>query len=97
MDLWGKGPMIPANQWACIEVAFLGDQANHALHAWHDGMLVHEVTSGDQWQNGTMPANWLNGKFLEVILGWHSFTGGNPEVDVWMDDLVLSTSRIGCS
>jgi hypothetical protein len=95
MDLWGKGPVIPANAWACIEVAFLADQANHTLHAWHDGTLVHEVTSGDQWQNGSMPATWLNGKFLEVIVGWHSFSSNT--IDVWMDDLVLSTSPVGCN
>jgi hypothetical protein len=94
MDQWYKGMSIPANAWACIEVAFLADQAQHALHAWHDGALVHEITNGDQFQNGTMPANWLNGKFLEIVLGWHSFSSN--DIDVWMDDLVLSNERIGC-
>jgi hypothetical protein len=94
MDMWGKGPVIPANAWNCIEVAFLADQANHELHAWHNGTEVHSVTAGDQWQNGTMPATWMNGKFLEVIIGWHSFSSDPNEV--WMDDLVLSDSRINC-
>jgi hypothetical protein len=86
--------VIPANAWNCIEVAFLADQANHELHAWHNGTEVHSVTAGDQWQNGTMPATWMNGKFLEVIIGWHSFSSDANEV--WMDDLVLSDSRINC-
>jgi hypothetical protein len=94
MEQWYKGMSVPANEWACIEVAFLADQAQHALHAWHNGTLVHEITSGDQFQNGTMPANWLNGKFLEIVLGWHSFSSNT--IDVWMDDLVLSNERIGC-
>ena len=80
MDMWGKGPVIPANAWNCIEVAFLADQANHELHAWHNGTEVHSVTAGDQWQNGTMPATWMNGKFLEVIVGWHSFSSDANEV-----------------
>lgn len=95
MDLWGKGPVIAANKWVCIEVAFIGDQPQHELHAWADGTEVHSITMGDQWQNGVMPATWLSGKFVNVILGWQSFS--NAENDVWMDDLVLSTSRINCN
>jgi hypothetical protein len=94
MDQWGKGPVVPKDQWACIEVAFLGDGAVHELHAWADGVKVHSVTAGDQWQNGSMPDNWLEGKFVEVILGWHSF--GGDDVDIWMDDLALSSEPIGC-
>jgi hypothetical protein len=100
MDRWGMGPVIPANTWACIEVAFLGDLPTHELRAWHDGTMVHEVTSSgaDQWQNGAMPSmTWMNGKFTEVILGWQSFTGGQADVDLWMDDVILSNSPIGCN
>jgi len=95
MDLWGKGPLIAASKWVCIEVAFIGDQPQHELHAWADGTEVHAITAGDQWQNGTMPATWLSGKFVNVILGWQSFS--NATNDVWIDDLVLSTSRINCN
>jgi hypothetical protein len=94
MDRWGMGPAITANAWHCYEVAFLADTAQHTLHAWVDGMLVHEVTAPDQWQNGAMPADWLNGKFVEVVLGWHSFSSATN--DVWLDDLVLANERIGC-
>jgi hypothetical protein len=94
MAEWGKGPVVAANQWACIEVAFQADQPQHVLQAWADGVLVHAITSGDQWQNGTMPMDWMKGKFVEVILGWQSFSGATNEL--WMDDLVLSTDRIGC-
>lgn len=94
MDRWGMGPAISANAWHCYEVAFLADQAQHTLHASVDGTLVHEITAGDQWQNGAMPATWLSGKFVEVILGWHSFSSATN--DVWLDDLVLSNDPIGC-
>jgi hypothetical protein len=94
MDRWGMGPAISANAWHCYEVAFLADTPQHTLHAWVDGTLVHEVTAPDQWQNGVMPATWLDGKFVEVILGWHSFSSATN--DVWLDDLVLSNAPIGC-
>ena len=94
MDLWGKGPLIAANKWACIEVAFIGDQAQHEVHAWADGTEVIAVNSGDQWQNGTMPATWLSGKWNEFMIGWQSFSNASNEI--WIDDLVLATSRVNC-
>jgi hypothetical protein len=98
MERWGMGPVVPANTWACIEVAFLGDLPTHELRAWHNGTLIHEITSSmnDQWQNGPMPsAAWMSGKFNEIILGWQSFS--SADVDLWMDDLILSNSPIGCN
>jgi hypothetical protein len=94
MDQWGMGPVVPANTWACFEVAFLGDAAQHELHAWVDGVEVHSITVPDQWQNGAMPATWMDGKFLEVVFGWHSFS--SQDIDVWMDDITVATARQGC-
>jgi hypothetical protein len=94
MDQGGMGPAISPNAWHCYEVAFVADQAQHTLHAWVDGTVVHEITAGDQWQNSVMPATWLDGKFEEVVLGWHSFSSADNEI--WLDDLVLSTQPVGC-
>ena len=95
MAQWGMGPAIAPNQWNCYELAFIGDQPQHLLYAWIDGTLVHSITAPDQWSNGNMPMNWLNGKFVEVIFGWQSFSGATN--DVWMDDIALATERIGCN
>jgi hypothetical protein len=102
MDKWHQatGPLIPADAWACLEVAFLADSSPNTLHAWTGGTLLQEVTSvgTDAWQNGSMPADWLAKKFggtpSEIVIGWQSFS--NAANDVWMDDLILSTSPIGC-
>lgn len=96
MDQWGKGPVVAANQWACIEVAFLADKPQHEVHAWVGDTLVHSITALDQWQNGTIKTgDWMNGKFVEFIIGWQSFSSATN--DLWIDDLVLSTSKIGCN
>jgi len=95
MAQWGMGPVVAPGGWRCIEVAFLADQPQHTLYAWADGTMVHSVTAPDQWQNGTLPANWLNGKFVEVIMGWQSFSG--IDTDLWIDDVVLSNSPVGCN
>ena len=41
-----------------------------------------------------MPATWLSGKWNEFMIGWQSFSSAANEI--WIDDLVLATSRIGC-
>ncbi len=94
MDQWGMGPALPANTWICFEVGFIADQMPHELHAWADGQLVHSITAADQWQNGAMPDNWMDGKFVEAVFGWHSFSSN--DIDVWMDDIIISTDRQGC-
>jgi hypothetical protein len=103
MDKWhlATGPLVPANTWACLEVAFLADSSPNTLKSWQNGMTLFDVTSvgKDQWQNNTMPADWLAQKFggtpAEIVLGWQSFSSAAN--DVWMDDLVLGTAPIGCN
>lgn len=94
MDQWGKGPLVAANKWACIEAGFIGDQTQNELHAWADGTEVLSVTSGDQWQNNVEPKDWLNGYWNEFMIGWQSFSSASNEI--WIDDLVLAPSRVGC-
>src|SRR6185369_2980433 len=93
MDQWGKGPLIAANKWVCIEGAFIGDKAQHEVHGWADGTEVISVTSGDQWNN-VEPATFLNGYWKEFMIGWQSFS--NAANEVWIDDLVLSPTRVNC-
>lgn len=95
LEEWGKGPVVPANQWACIEVAFLGDEMPHQLRAWVDGQLVHEIDNpSEDFQNGPLGDTWLAGHFQEVVIGWHSFSGQSAEV--WIDDVVVARAPIGC-
>ena len=93
-ESWGKGPEIAAGTWNCIEVAFLGDGANHEVHAWNNGTEVHVVDDPSQWNNKILGATFLNEKFKEFIIGWHSFS--NYENEIWVDDLVVATERVGC-
>ena len=89
------GPVVSANAWHCIEVEFDGSAAYNTLNAWADGTLVHSITKGSDWQNGALPATWMNGMFAAVKFGWQSFSSAANEV--WMDDLVVGTARIGCN
>ncbi len=92
---WHGPPSIPATTWVCLEVAFLGAPAQNEFHAWMNDADLFDITAPTQWQNGTMPMNWLSGLFTEVDFGWQSFSGFGA--DVWADDLVLGNDRIGCN
>jgi len=94
MDAWGRGPEITAGAWHCVEVAFLADQANHEVVAWSDGVEVHRVNDPSQWNNSSAGAEFLAGKFNEFIIGWHSFSNFGNEI--WFDDVVVATERVGC-
>jgi hypothetical protein len=97
--LWGSAPAISTNAWHCVELSFINDNpSSPEAHAAVDGQEVRAVTQLGDWHvplsgEGT---TWLNGMFNEVILGWQSFSP-QPSNDVWMDDMVLSQSPIGCN
>jgi hypothetical protein len=95
---WGSAPSMAANQWHCVEVDFLNDNpASPKAHASVDGTLVRSVESLADWHVMLQGegAQWLNGMFGEVVIGWQSFSNP-PANDVWMDDVVISNSSIGC-
>jgi polyisoprenoid-binding protein YceI len=94
MDKWYGGLQLAANTWYCVEAAYLADQAYDTFHMWVNGNLVHTVDSADDWNNGSLPANWMDDRLNFVHFGFHSFS--SRTMDVWMDDLVVSTQPIGC-
>ena len=93
-ELWGKGPVVTAGAWHCIEVAFLADRVPHEVRAWRDGELVHEISHPSQWNNGVLGETFLDGKFGELVVGWHSFS--NVDNTVFIDDVLAATERTGC-
>lgn len=94
---WRKGPQISANKWTCVEVAMYADTAYDELYFWVDGTLVHSITKAADWKNapGNMGANWMSDKFNYVMFGFQTYTN-NQTANVWMDDIVVAGSPIGC-
>jgi hypothetical protein len=89
------GPKITAATWHCIEVEFNGTTSYNSYNAWSDGTLVDSIASSADWAHGTTTPNWMNGYFNSFMIGWQSFSSLANEV--WFDDLVLSTARVGCN
>ncbi len=88
-------PTIPANVWNCIELGLLGGRPQNVVIASLNGKEVFRIDSPDDWHAAT-PGNFLDGYFKEVVFGFRSFTNG-VNGNIWMDDIRVSTSPIGCS
>ncbi len=93
--LWGSQPSLSANNWHCVELAFLNQNAaSPVARSSVNGTVVRNTAAIGDWHVG-LTQQWLDGMFVEAIIGWQSFSPA-PANDVWMDDVVLSNSPIGC-
>ncbi|HEY0709000.1 MAG TPA: hypothetical protein VGG33_19485 [Polyangia bacterium] len=95
----GKSPGTtgyPVGQWVCAEWKF--DGANDEMHYWLNGVAqtAVDVIKTDASCVMAPPGNrWRAPVFDKVMLGWYSQPFAQP-IDLWMDDIVISTEPIGC-
>jgi hypothetical protein len=97
-DCWNhaKGTVVPVERWACIEWQF--DGPNNSMHFWLDGAPVDSLTvaglgQGCVHQPQTFP--WTAPDFSTLELGWESYQGDSART-LYLDDIVISTERVGC-
>jgi hypothetical protein len=100
MTYWtGDGPeyinsgcQIPKAQWFCLEWEF--NDAPDEIGVWVDG---DASTRGASFRNINNHASGLLGKMSTLGVGfrtWHPM--GAPDIDVYIDDIVLDANRVGC-
>ena len=86
---------LATNTWQCFEY-HLG--ADGTIETWLDGTAIDALTVKDgtpnenagQWQrSGSAP------KITGIYFGWESY-GGDTNT-FWYDDIVIDSSRVGCS
>lgn len=90
---------LPVNVWTCVEFSVGG--ADGQIHTWVNGSAVPGLTEDgvptsnvdDQWLSGS-GATWRP-KLTDLKLGWESYGGGGAD-QLWLDDVALGTSRLGC-
>lgn len=94
---WGKQdtPRIEADTWYCVETSFDNTQANYSSQKiWLNDQLIADIDSPTDFNNGAIADKWLTDRFARVNIGWASWnTYAN---DLYFDDIVVSTERIGC-
>jgi hypothetical protein len=82
--------VMPTDRWTCLELAVRGSTSTSAndaeLIVWLDGALVVDVTSFDM-----SPSQ-------QFVVGLNFYGGSaRPASDMWMDEIALDSSRIGCA
>lgn len=86
---------LPTGSWQCFEY-HLG--AGGTIETWLNGNVIDGLTSkagvanpnAAQWQRSSSSP-----KITAVYFGWESY-GGDANT-FWYDDIVIGTSRVGCS
>lgn len=75
------GTRLPDNAWSCMEAQF--DGASGDIHIYVEG---NEIINAAGWQ---APAQYKSFRF-----GYLRYD--SPARDVWMDDVIVAPSRVGC-
>lgn len=83
---------FPEGRWVCVEWQF--DGANDEMHYWFDGTLQTGVDVVRQ--AGGCAVSWKAPKFEKLYLGWRHAQPSSIDTEMWIDDVVLHTARVGC-
>ena len=97
-DCWfhANGIVVPVAVWSCVEWQF--DGAANTMRLWLDGQPIDSLTvpgvgQGCVHQPSSYP--WTAPTFDRLSLGWESYQTDDART-FWIDDVVVSTTRIGC-
>ncbi len=78
---------FPIARWACFEWEY--DRANSVVRFWMDEVPVSDVSVTN--------TSWIQPAYDKINLGWQNYQANlAAPMDVWMDEVALDSSRIGC-
>lgn len=90
---------LPVQRWACVEWHF--DIATQRLEFWLDGKRVTAVTgraAPGACRGTDLAGEWrAPPKFDSLYIGFERYADSANDQDLWIDDVVLSKTRVGCS
>jgi hypothetical protein len=92
---WRESAPTRAGAWQCVEWQL--DATDNRVTVWIDGVANPDLTASTTVHGGNnvpfvLPA--VN----TVKIGWQLYQGGTTpdHFDLWIDDIALSTQRLGC-
>ncbi|WP_055477699.1 hypothetical protein [Sphaerimonospora mesophila] len=92
---WRESAPSQAGKWQCVEWRM--DATDNRISVWFDGVAKPDLTVSTR-DHGGNDVDFVFPRFDTVKLGWQLYQA-NPSpasYDVWMDDIALSTQRVGC-
>jgi hypothetical protein len=97
-DCWkhATGEILPAGAFVCVEWQF--DGPNNAMNLWLDGRAIAGASvtgTGEGCVNAAAGFEWTAPNFETLDLGWEAYQTDGTRT-AWIDDVVISTTRVGC-
>jgi hypothetical protein len=92
---WRTSAPTVAGEWVCVEWEM--DAEDNFIRLSLDGVDNDDLTV-DTDDHGGGSADFVFPEFDQINIGWQLYMGGStpPEFDLWIDDIVIDTERIGC-
>ncbi|SCL54211.1 hypothetical protein GA0070604_2947 [Micromonospora eburnea] len=92
---WRESAPVVEDIWQCFEWKL--DPADNRVAVWIDGVANPGLTASTN-QHGGNDVPFILPTVNTVKIGWQLYQGGTtPGVfDLWIDDIALSTERLGC-
>jgi hypothetical protein len=97
-EAWGKGPVIPANEWFCVTIEVDSRGEYGKLVSEINGKIINEIAGPEQWEkigSHAIPGpDWLKPTMSHVGFGLRN-ESQTPQ-DVWIDKIVISKNKPTC-
>ncbi|MFI7549294.1 hypothetical protein ACIBQ2_06070 [Micromonospora sediminimaris] len=92
---WRESAPVVEDTWQCFEWQL--DPADNRVAVWIDGVANPELTASTT-EHGGNDVPFVLPTVNTVKIGWQLYQGGTTpgEFDLWIDDIALSTRRLGC-
>jgi hypothetical protein len=84
---------VPTNQWLCIEWMHKGD-TNETRFYWD--AVEHPSLYTTSSKNGGNGNPYILPNFTNVWLGWQEYQTSTINFEMWLDEIAIDPSRIGC-
>ncbi|MGA7124221.1 MAG: hypothetical protein WBY94_29235 [Polyangiaceae bacterium] len=97
-DCWrhSHARAVPVGEWTCAEWEF--DGPNNTLRFWLNGDPAPDLTvagMGDGCISQPATYIWTAPSFSQVDVGWESYQADAART-IWLDDVAIGSTRIGC-
>lgn len=92
---WRESAPVAEDTWQCFEWKI--DAADNRVAVWIDGVANPELTASTT-NHGGNDVPFVLPTVDTVKIGWQLYQGGTApgQFDLWIDDIALSSKRLGC-
>jgi hypothetical protein len=92
---WRESAPVTEDAWTCVEWQL--DATGNQVAAWFDGTPNPDLTASTNVHGGN-GVPFILPTVNTVRIGWQLYQGGTTpgQFDLWIDDVALSSQRLGC-